>query len=139
MAKTRTVCTEVEVEVVETAATASSSSDQGGDEWGDDWGDAGDWGSADDWGGDKGGGDSGGGDSGGGDWGGGKRRLNSILDEQFIRDVDTSLSLKDRLTVQIIAGKSDDEETAAETQAYSWTIESVSQTSLKLKVKFDNP
>lgn len=138
MAKTRTVCTEVEVEVVETAATASSSSDQGGDEWGDDWGDAGDWGSADDWGGDKGGGDSGG-DSGGGDWGGGKRRLNSILDEQFIRDVDTSLSLKDRLTVQIIAGKSDDEETAAETQAYSWTIESVSQTSLKLKVKFDNP
>jgi len=138
VAKTRTVCTEVEVEVVETAATASSSSDQGGDEWGDDWGDAGDWGSADDWGGDKGGGDSGG-DSGGGDWGGGKRRLNSILDEQFIRDVDTSLSLKDRLTVQIIAGKSDDEETAAETQAYSWTIESVSQTSLKLKVKFDNP
>jgi len=138
VAKTRTVCTEVEVEVVETAATASSSSDQGGDEWGDDWGDAGDWGSADDWGGDKGGGDSGG-DSGGGDWGGGKRRLNSILDEQFVRDVDTSLSLKDRLTVQIIAGKSDDEETAAETQAYSWTIESVSQTSLKLKVKFDNP
>ena len=47
------------------------------------------------------------------------------MDEQFERNVDTSLSLKDRLTVQIIAGKSDDEETAAETQSYSWTIESV--------------
>jgi len=119
VAKTRTVCTEVEVEVVETA-TASSSSDKGVDEWSDD-----DWG-GDDWGGDKGSSDSGGdwgGDSGGGK--GGKRRLNS-MDEQFVRNVDTSLSLKDRLTVKIIAGKSDDEETVAETQSYSWSIESVS-------------
>jgi len=56
-----------------------------------------------------------------------------------VRSVDPSLSLKDRISVQVIAGKEDDEETAAETQRFTWQIEKASPTALRLKFTFDFP
>ena len=56
-----------------------------------------------------------------------------------MRNVDESLSLKDRITVKVIAGKEDDEETAAETQKFSFEIESVTPLDLTISIKFDFP
>ncbi len=56
-----------------------------------------------------------------------------------MRNVDESLSLKDRITVKVIAGKEDDEETAAETQKFSFEILSVSPLEISIGINFDFP
>lgn len=56
-----------------------------------------------------------------------------------MRKFDDSLTLQDRLKIEIIPGADVDEETAAEAKKFSWTIESATATEIKIQLKFDHP
>ena len=85
----------------------------------------------------------GGGSSGGkGGGGGGKgKRLLQIPDDDatFERNYDKTLSIQDRFSIEIIPGSDVDEETAAETGQFSWTLVSITPNSISIRLNFAYP
>ena len=86
-------------------------------------------------------GGKGGGSGGGGGGKGGPKRLLQIPDEDasFERNYDATLSIHDRFSIEIIPGSDVDEETAAEASQFTWTLMSITPTSVSIRLNFAFP